>query len=1427
MANLLYWRFSRPLYTYLSIRYAGHRPLAPMIRHFHDDDSVPKDTKKHMPRPRVANKDETISTESRKLVDSKPKQKMATGTVVKLSIEQEIKALSNVVGSKQNSKDTISIQSHIRSNTTPKSTNPKTSSKSSQTVGDQSKDKADKLESNASAVETRVRAFVDSIERKKASNPKPLQSQTDADKDASKTTEKPVKSSPSPVQSTSSSNKIGVTKLTDKSCQASQTESPQVPNKEATWSSSQSEVGSPKLFDGQQETSQTKMSQKRSESERNLAEKNVGRLSKIEPQMPWEGMFGEHFKSRAKIPVEVETKAVGSHEGKPQSLVVVNTKQNSQDKNNSNDKLSQVEAKAETAKTKIESAGEAKSMSDRNIQKSVGKTKPEQDQYLAKGNPPKKEAPSSEITNKTILNPWKTETSSSYKIDKSESNQAQKEDDPKSKSADKTGTVEGNSASKSAVPQKDKPNSPSKMEDKFFKPLHSQTAIKTAVIKEDDALKDVLKCSNKHEEWIAKILAPPKRAYEAPKIKSNTSYKIEDDFAKAKPHQNKSNNKTDEASQDKSKIQSENKPTATETEKASKDSPSSKFKADDGFSQAKPCQKQSDNKSAANKPDEASKTKSKFDETSKNKSNPTYNVKGWHSKHSQNQLIKKSAAIKPDEASKVKSKSFNKDGGRFHKSKPSQSLSENKPSADKSDKTPKNKSNSIYKVTDLSSKVAQNPSTNKVDEASSIKDLSSPKKPGNDLLESFSAVRSSSISDRKFSVDPIKAEKPELVSADTVAEKASKTRSKSALIQDNQKPASYDRKAEIQQAGRPQDGLKSVKSAPETTSTAFGSGQKGNKGTIASLLEAVRKLPIRQEKAGKSRQEEVLARLKEKIKDEEKKAEILEILAEELRSRREAATNPNIDNKMNPTQSGDAPSTTSKNQPGSDREATAAIAAAIVKSLTESSATSEASDTIVDKSMPIVSLQELGSSCHLTSSSLGNSNEGKTSYGKAEFLGTDQIGAKCVTNVDKVGPDSKKIVRKSRTDPIFDKVKDDKNSNVKGKTLTKKTNKIKAVDMTPGHLYNSTTEGENHDFSKKMNAEDDDETLRLKAEQFLKESEARHILEKTKHINIEKLDVDKLGFDKLGVDKLDVDKRDVDKRDIAKLDAAKLDVDKRDVAKLDVDKRDAAILDAAKLDAAKPDLANLDVNELDVSGQQTPKPKLTISQYLYEMFMGKRKNNNESGRRNITTYSAVHSRNSWLDNRSKKSLRPTVSKKTEETFISPDLAKRQLGKEAILKERRSKSHEYRDGENDKDSRQRFDDVSCSRQLILPHSVCMPGISDQKQTLDPTLNDCVILSAPITKSVENLVNFTDDTNSTKILGGTPYKCVDKSLRAKLKNKKDESEIVIKGGSKKCSEKLKEENETDDDGECGKRSFSALARQLFQNLVLFISRTERKH
>ncbi|XP_030565912.1 uncharacterized protein LOC115766202 [Drosophila novamexicana] len=1445
MSNLLYWRCSRSLYTYLSIRYAGHRPLAPMIRHFHDDDSGHKDTKKNM-RPRVANKDEKISTDL-KLVDSKSKQKIATGTAPKLSIEQEMKALGHVVGSKQNIKDTISLKSHIHANTTPKSTDAKSSSKSSQTVGDQSKDTSVKCGSNASAVESRVRAFVDSIESKKASNRKPVRSQTD--EGALRTTEKQDKSS-SPVTTTANIN--AVTKLTDKCSQASQTESQKVSSIEGgktdlkTWSSSQSGVGNTNLFDGKPEPSQTKMSQKRSESARNLADKNMG--FKSDPQIPWEGMFGELFKTSAKGSVEGGTNGIGSKEGRSQSLLVVSSKQNSKDQHNKNHKLSQVEAKPETAQTKIQSAG------DRNIQQSISKTKPEPDQSLTKGarsnslgsvvqNPPKMEAPSTEIKNKTILNPWKTETSSSNSMDKAKSNQAQTKD-PRCNNASKTGpelAVEGNSALKSAVLQKEKSNTSFKFEHKISKPVQSQTEIKTAVIKDDEALKDVLKGSNKHDEWVAKILSPPNKGYESSKIKSNTAYKIEDGFSKAMPHQNKSDNKfapsrTDEASKDKSKIQSEIKSTATESEKGSKDKYSSIFKADDGFSKATPYQKQPDNKSALNKPS------SKFDE-SKNKSNSIYNVKSWNSevKQSQNQLIKKSGAMKPDEASKDTPKSFNKDGERFHKLKPSQSQSDNKPSADKLDKTPKNKSNSIYKVTDLSSEALPNQSTNKhgankVDEASN-KDLSTPKETSNNLLESFSAVRSASISDRKFSGDTIKAEKIELLSADTVEETAFKTRSKSAYTQDGinsdlkyrsstEKPNSYDRKAEIQQSARPQYGLKY---AQKTKSTAFSSSQKSNRGTIGSLLQAVRQIPLKQEKAAKGHKEQVVNILKEKIKEEKKKAEFLENVADELRSRREVDTTPVKENKMSPMKSGDAPSTArtettsganSMDKSCSDRELTATIAAAIVKGISESSATSKESDTIAGKGMPIVSLQDLKASghrdCHLTSASMGNSNAGKTltSYGKTELIGTDEsrIGGKRVMNAE---PDSKKMDKKFRTDLTVDKGSDNKISkditcNVRDKS-TEKTHKIKAEDITPGVLYNSTTEGENRDFSTNINIEDDDETLRFKAEQFLRESEARQILEKTKHINIEKL-----GVDKLNVHKLDVDKLDVNKRDVAQLDAAKLDADKRDFAKLDV----------AKPDVAKLDVDKLDVDELDVSAQQKPKPKLTISQYLYEMFMGKRKNNNESGRRNITTYSAVNNRNSRLDNhtgsKSKKSFTPYASKKAVETFISPDLAKRQLGKEEILKERRTKSQENRHGENDRESRHRFHDqfeVSCSKQLLLP------GISShQKLTLTP---DSDILRVQKTESEENLVNFTDDINSTKILGGTPYKCEDKSLRAKLKNKKDKSEIVIKGGSKKCLEKVKDVKEIEDDEECGKRSFGALGRQLFQNLLIYISRIEKKH
>ncbi|EDW67198.2 serine-rich adhesin for platelets isoform X1 [Drosophila virilis] len=1433
MSNLLYWRFSRSLYTYLSIRYAGHRPLAPMIRHFHDDDSGHKDTKRNM-RPRVANKDEKIPSDL-KLVDSKTKHKISTGTAPKLSIEQEMKALGHVVGSKQqqqNSKDTINLKSHVHANPTPKSTDAKSSSKSSQTVGDQSKDTAVECQSNASAVESRVRAFVDSIESRKAS----------------RTTEKQDKS-PSPV--TTTANRNAVTKLTDKCSQASQTESQKVSSKEGsktdlkTRSSSQTGVGSTNLFDGKPESSQTKMSQKRSESAGNLADKNVG--FKSDPQIPWEGMFGEHFKTSPKGSIEGGSKAVGSKEERSQSLHVVSSK----DQNKINDKLSQVEAKPETTKIKSQSAG------DRNLQQNINKTKPEPNQSLTKGarsnslgcavqNSPKTEAPSTEIKNKTILNPWKTETSSSNNIDKANSNQAQTKD-PRCNSVGKTGAelaMEGNSALKSAIPQKEKSNICFKFEHKVSKPVQSQTEIKTAVIKDDAALKDVLKGSNKHDEWIAKILSPPNKGYESSKIKSNTAHKIEDGFSKAMPHQNKSDNKfapskTDEASRDKSKIQSDIKPTGAESEKASKDNYSSTFNVDDGFSKANPYQKQPDNKSALNKPS------SKFDEATQNKSNSIYYVKSWNSelKQSQNELIKKSGVMKPDEASRDKPNSFNKDGERFHKSKPSQSQFDNKLSADKLDEMPMNKSNIIYKVTDLSSEALPNQSTNKhgankMDEASN-KNLSTPKETSNDLLESFSVVRSASTSDRKFSGDIVKVEKIELLPENTVEEKAFTTPSKRANIQDGfnsdlkyrssiEKANSYDRKAEIQQSARPQYGLKS---AEKTKSTAFGSSQKSNRGTIGSLLQAVRQNPNRQEKAAKGHQEEVVNILKEKIKEDEKKAEFLEIIADELRSRRAIDTTPVNDNKMNPMKSGDAPTTArtegtsgamSKDKPSSnhDRELTATIAAAIVKGISESSATSKESDTIAGKSMPIVSLQELRASgqrdSHLTSTSLGNSNSGKTmtSYGKTELIGTDEsrIGGKRETNVVNAEPDSKKMDKKFRTDLIVDKGSDNQISkditcNVRDKS-TEKTHKIKAEDITPGVLYNSTTEGENRDFPTNINIEDDDETLRFKAEQFLKESEARQILEKTKHINIEKLDVDKL---------------DVEKRAVAQLDAAKLDANKQDFAKVDV----------AKPDVAKLDVDKLDVDELDVSAQQKPKPKLTISQYLYEMFMGKRKNNNESGRRNITTYSAVHNRNSRLDNhtesKSKKSVTPYASKKTAETFISPDLAKRQLGKEAILKGRRSKSQESRHGVYDRESRQRFDqfEVSCSKQLVLSQSACMPGISHQKQTLIPTLNDNVILRMQKTESEENLVNFTDDINSTKILGGTPYKCEDKSLRAKLKNKKDKSEIVIKGGSKKCLEKEKDVKEAEDDGECGKRSFGALGRQLFHNLLIYISRIEKKH
>ncbi|TDG39064.1 hypothetical protein AWZ03_014516 [Drosophila navojoa] len=236
-----------------------------------------------------------------------------------------------------------------------------------------------------------------------------------------------------------------------------------------------------------------------------------------------------------------------------------------------------------------------------------------------------------------------------------------------------------------------------------------------------------------------------------------------------------------------------------------------------------------------------------------------------------------------------------------------------------------------------------------------------------------------------------------------------------------------------------------------------------------------------------------------------------------------------------------------------------------------------------------------------------------------------------------------------------------------------------------------------------------------------------------------------------------------------------------------------------------------------------PKRKLTLTEYLYQFLKGQRNSENDPGRRNITTSAAqcqdTDADNYRLSKRIMKKYKVNPKKSTKnETFISPDVKKRGMGSDVLHRQRKSSETNPTKFPLDIQGNPRH-----TEQKTTPKAN-MSIISDTDWNVTPNPSpDDVLMGSKKAEIDKNLDDHSVDT--ANMPGGSPLKFEEKSLIDKHDTRKETNNIEIKGGSRYCLMKLKAIKGIGIDNESGKRRFSALGRQLSQNIIFAFFRTDK--
>ncbi|KRG01408.1 uncharacterized protein Dmoj_GI27056, partial [Drosophila mojavensis] len=402
MSNLLYWRLSRPLYTYLSVRFVCYRPLAPMIRYFHEDKT--EEFKKRL-RQRMK-KNAELKDDA-----AKARQKAATPATIaesaSLSKLNETKP-STSININENSPNLYGVECPIQPNA-----DPDCSAVSSSSISNPSQDKD--IESSVETFEIRAKAFVESAKHKEKESERPADEQASKNSPIKKPKFSPSTSTPIDLKSADSPKKDSHDPMKEKSKSfplfrpetENESSDLKISAKAEKTLESQKDFKSYGLnesikiepFNSSQSVSHDSVEQKGESSNlSNLsrtqvnketditstkAEKTLESLKdfrseggkdsfKMKSQVPWEGMFDHHtdrYISKTKLRKESNEKTVSSKGERSKHMSMDGPKGQSKIEENRIEQLSQAEAEAEAraevkakliTQTKAEAKVEAK-----------------------------------------------------------------------------------------------------------------------------------------------------------------------------------------------------------------------------------------------------------------------------------------------------------------------------------------------------------------------------------------------------------------------------------------------------------------------------------------------------------------------------------------------------------------------------------------------------------------------------------------------------------------------------------------------------------------------------------------------------------------------------------------------------------------------------------------------------------------------------------------------------------------------------------------------------------------------------------------------------------------------------------------------------------------------------------------------------------
>ncbi|KRG01407.1 uncharacterized protein Dmoj_GI26318, isoform C [Drosophila mojavensis] len=642
------------------------------------------------------------------------------------------------------------------------------------------------------------------------------------------------------------------------------------------------------------------------------------------------------------------------------------------------------------------------------------------------------------------------------------------------------------------------------------------------------------------------------------------------------------------------------------------------------------------------------------------------------------------------------------------------------------------------------------------------------------IKDSFESVDpDSSNLDNKISDDTIKAKQIDLVASGSSVVNSGQTQSKHVFSPDsinvdfNEDGLSLNKAASCHP--KPEAIYYGLKSPEDNKSSEKIDNKKNNNNTVESLLLSNAKSPYKPKpKTYKPRPitiGDIIAKLRQRTKSENIKAKNIQSLTESGKFREESKPG-----KGNPTKSSltGTPTDEFSKNPVSDNTCDQLFPNSITSNTIASKRANET---------PFESSDIDQSYLWPPSQSVGNSDIGNTitSYPKTQCVASDEIQIhSSSTNADVTSLG--KFVNVDQND-ILD------TSKIVNKEPTKITN-MSTDDFSPDKLYNSKTEGE-YRTADMLSVQVEEEPL-----------------------NLMPVDKTKLG-PKIKLVKKLVDDKKVQNESVQPKPKPN-PKDKEHVAGM-LNNRGEKGLELEKSRSDKETESQVEEKmelfehvkdekkQIELSSQ--PKRKLTLTEYLFQFLKGQRNSKNEPGRRNITT-SAAQCQDTDADNYRLK------------TFISPDVKKH--GMDSSITRRQRKSTEANPTKFPRDNRPNIEKPT------IPKATSITSDTDWNVAPNPSPDE-VLMGSKKSELNKNLNDRSVD--ATNMPDGSPLKFEDKSPIHKEDTKKETNNIEIKGGSRYCLMKLKAVKGIGIDNESGKRRFSALGRQLSQNIVFAFFRTDK--